>query len=116
MHPFLVGGIELAVPNTGSSGHALQRTGPDHRAVAHAVLVLQRTFEDVGDNLHVPMAVHAESLSGLHTIVIDDSQGAKAHVSWIVVVPKGKCVVGIEPAVVEVTALGSFACADHSGL
>src|SRR5947208_10410677 len=105
MHPLLVGGIELAVPNAGSRGHALQVTGPENRAVAHAVLVLQRTFENVGNNLHIPMPVHAESLAGLYAVVVDDPQRAKTHRRGIVVIAKGKGVGGVEPAVVEVTAL-----------
>ena len=102
-------GLNSLCANAGPGGHALQFTGPDDRAVAHAVLVLQRAFEDVGDDLHVPVAVHAEPLTGLHAVIVDDPQGAKAHVGGIVVVAKGKRVVGVEPAVVEVAPLGSLA-------
>ena len=116
MDPFLVRGIELAVADAGAGGHALQFAGPDDRAVAHAVLVLERPVEDVGDDLHVPMAVHPEPLTGLHPVVVDDPQGAKAHVGGVVVIAEGKRVIGVEPAVVEVASLGSLANLDHGCL
>ena len=41
------GGIEFAVTHARAGGHPLDVTGPDNRTVAHAVLVLQRTRQDV---------------------------------------------------------------------
>jgi len=43
----------------------LQLAGPQDGAVAQAVAVLQRAFQDVGDDLHVPVPVHPEALAGL---------------------------------------------------
>src|SRR5437879_2947575 len=66
MDPFLIRRVELAVADAGASGHALQFARPYDRAVAHAVFVLQRPFEDIGNDLHVSVAVHPEPLTGLH--------------------------------------------------
>src|SRR5262249_4722735 len=77
MDPFRARGVALAAPRPRSPGHALQFAGPDDRAVAHAVFVFQRPVEDVGDDLHVPVAVHPEALTGLHAVVVDDPQGTK---------------------------------------
>jgi hypothetical protein len=62
------------------------------------------------------MAVHPEPLAGLYPVVVDDPQGAEAQVGGVVVVGKGKRVVGVEPAVVEVASLGSLADLDHDCL
>jgi hypothetical protein len=59
------------------------------------------------------MTMHPEALAGLHAVVVDDPQGAKAHVVGVVVIAKRKGVVGVEPAVVEVAALAGFAYMDH---
>ena len=95
MDPLRVRGVELAVADAGASGHALQFARPDDRAVAHAVLVCERPVEDIGDDLHVPMAVHPEPLARLHPVVVDDPQRTKAHVGGVVVIAKGKRVVGV---------------------
>src|ERR1700757_4848180 len=116
MDTFLVRGVELAVAHAGAGGHALQFTGLDDRAVAHAVLVCERPVEDVGDDLHVPMAVHPEPLTGRNPVVVDDPQGAEARVGGVVVIAEGKRVPGVEPAVVEVASLGSLADLDHDRL
>src|SRR5690349_17462827 len=62
------------------------------------------------------MAVHPEPLTGLHTVVVDDPQGAKTQVGGVVIVAKRKRVVGVEPAVVEVASLASRAYPDHACL
>src|SRR5207237_74049 len=62
------------------------------------------------------MAVHAEPLPGLYAVVVDDPQCAEAHVGGIVIIAKGKRVVGVEPAVIEMAPLGSFAYTNHGCL
>src|SRR5207253_1758528 len=64
----------------------------------------------------VAMAVHAEPLTGRDPVVVDDPQRAEAHVGGIVVIAKGECMLGVEPAVVEVPALGSFTYPKHACL
>src|SRR5262245_49866150 len=116
MDPFLVRGVELAVPNTGTGGHALKFTGTDNRTISQTVLVFERPVQDIGDNLHVPVAVHPKSLTGCNPVVVDNPQRTKPHVSGIVVICKREAVVGVEPAMVEVAPLGSFAYLNHCGL
>ena len=57
MHWLVFRRVELAVLHARAGSHALQLAGMNDRAVAHAVLVFQRSFQNVGDDLHVAMAV-----------------------------------------------------------
>src|SRR5262249_14824957 len=48
-------GVELAVRHPGAGAHPLDVARPDHGAIAHAVLVFERSLEHPGENLHVAM-------------------------------------------------------------
>ena len=61
--------------------------------------MFQSTFQDVGDDLHVPVTVHPESLARLYSVLVDDPQRTETHVSRVVVGVEGKRVPGIEPVV-----------------
>ena len=69
--------------------------------------MLQGPFQDVGDDLHVLMAVHPEALARLHSVFIDDPQRTEAHVGRVVVGVEGKGMLGIQPAVVGMAPFGS---------
>ncbi len=69
--------------------------------------MFQGSFQDVGDDFHVPVAVQPEARAWLYPVFIDDPQGPKAHVSRIVIRVEGKGVPSIEPVVVGVAPLGS---------
>ena len=58
-------------------------------------------------------AVRAEALPGRDAVVVDDAQGAEAHVRGVVVVGERERVVRVEPAVVGVAALGGGAKGHH---
>src|SRR5262245_21677107 len=90
-------GIELAVHHTGACAHPLNVTGPDHRAGAETVLVLERTIDDAGDDLHVSVAVSAEALAGRDAVLVDDSQNAKSHLPGVVILPERERVETVEP-------------------
>src|SRR6266849_5271773 len=88
----------------------------DDRAIAHAVLVLEGPLEDPGDDLHVAVAMGAEALTRLDAIVVDDTEGAKPHVLRVVIGGKREGVIRVEPAVVEMAALGRRTQNDHDDL
>lgn len=54
--------------------HALHIPGADYRAVAHAVLMLQLAFQDIADNLYIPMTMSTKALAWLNAILIDNTQ------------------------------------------
>lgn len=105
--------VELAVPHARARGHVLQLAGPDNGAGAQAVLVLQLARQDVGQNLHVLVAVHAEAAARLHAILVQHAQRPKAHVSFIIIVREGEGVIGIQPAVVGVAPVLSATHSQH---
>jgi hypothetical protein len=99
--------VELAVAHARSRAHALHVAGQYHAgvcarrgAVAHAVLVRERTVEHVADDLHVAVAVRSEAGAGGDAVLVDDTQVAHAHVRGVVVVGEREAVEALEPTVV----------------
>jgi len=78
--------IELAVLDAGAGAHALHLAGPDHIAIADTVLVLERAFENIGDDVHVLMAVAREAGARNDAILVDDPEAAKAHLRRIAII------------------------------
>jgi len=109
MNRLVLGVIELAVTDAGPGTHALYLAGKDHRAGAQAVLVLERAFEDIGDDFHVAVRMRRETFARRHTILVDDAQRGKAHVPRVVIIGEGKRMPGVEPAVIGVAAVLSLA-------
>src|SRR5579859_2148150 len=115
MHWFGFRGVELTVSHAGPCAHVLNVAWLYHRTVAHAVAVLQRAFEHVGDDFHVAVGMHRESASSGDAVVIHHAQGAKVHVFWVVVIGKRKGEMGVQPAMVGVAAFVAFENLDHGG-
>src|SRR2546421_594112 len=83
----------------GAGRDPLELARAQHLAVAEAVLVLERPFQDVGHDLHVAVRVPAEAVARLYPVVIDDAQRPEPHLLRVVVVGEGEGVVGVEPPV-----------------
>ena len=73
-------------------------------------------LEDVRDDLHVPVAVRAETLPRLDPVLVDYPQHAEAHVPRVVVVVEREGVAGVEPAVLTVAPLAGGSDGDHGAL
>jgi hypothetical protein len=108
--------VELAMAHAGARAHALHVAVTQHRAVAHAVLVFQGAAEDVGEDLHVLVAVRAEALAALHAVFVDDAQRAEAHVPRVAVFGEGKGVARTQPTVFGTAALLALANLLHGRL
>ena len=106
-------GIELAVQDALAGAHALHLAAPDDAAVAEAVLVLEGAVENVRDDLHVAVAVHAEAAARRDAILVDHAQHAPAHVVRILIFGEGEAVARLQPAVVGEAAFGGKSWADH---
>ena len=76
----------------------------DVLAVAHAVAVAKPAGQDIGDDLHVAVAVGIKTRAGLHDVFVDDAQRAEAHMRGVVVVGEGETVPAFQPAVMCVAA------------
>jgi len=77
----------------------------DRGTVAHAVLVLEGTFEHVADDLHVAMPVGAEALTGRDAVLVDHPERTEPHVGRVVVIGEGEAVAGVEPPVAGVASV-----------
>jgi hypothetical protein len=61
------------VRHAGAGGHTLDLIRPENLFMAHAVLVRDLAFEDVGQDFHVAMAVSTESAAGSDAVFVDDA-------------------------------------------
>jgi len=105
MDVFLAGSVVLAVGHPGTGGHPLHIARLDHRAVAHAIAVLQAAGKHVRDDLHVAVRVGTEAPAGLHPVLVDDPQLPEPHEPGVVVARERERVVRVEPPVVRMTSL-----------
>src|SRR2546423_712939 len=92
--------------DAGAGAHLLPLARAEDRAVAHAVAVLRRAGQHVGQDFHVGVAVQAEAPARPDAVLVDDPQGPETLVRRVVIIGEGKRVVGVEPTVVEMAALG----------
>src|SRR5215475_14110781 len=75
--------------------------------------MLQRTFQHVGDDLHVAMRMGWKPITGLHPVFIDHPQAAEAHKPPIIVITERECVIRVEPAVVGMAPLRGPSYLNH---
>src|SRR6476646_4895887 len=114
MNRLAFGRIEFAVHDPRPGRHPLKLARRQHLPVSHRVLVLKRSLQDVGHNLHVPMTVHAKPLTRRNPVLIHHPQRSKSHVSRIDVIRKRKRVIRIQPPVIKMPALAGFSYLQHS--
>ncbi len=69
--------------------------------------------EDIGDDFHIAVGVHAEAFSGHDEVIINDAERAEAHPIGVVIIGEAERMVGIEPAVLGVAAFMGFTDDDH---
>lgn len=105
--------VELAVNDSRAGGHPLDVTGGNNSLVAHRIFMLNGTRENIGNDLHVAVRVHAESSSGGDAVLIDNSKRPKMNMRWIVIIGKRKSMVGIEPSMIEMAAFGGGSFGEH---
>ena len=72
--------------------HALPVARADHRSGAEAILVLQRSLENIGDDFHVAMGMRGKTVARQHPVFIDDPQGPESHVLRVVIIREESCV------------------------
>ena len=94
--------VELAVPDAAARADPLDVARAHDGRVAHRVAMLQRAFDDVGDDFHVAMRMRAEALAGRNEILVNDPQGAEIDLLRIVIIGKAEGVITVEPAMIGV--------------
>src|ERR1700722_15737077 len=113
MYRLRAGRVEFTVHHARTSRHALNFIGPEHLLMSHAVLMGQRTFQDIAENLHVAMPVGAESPARGHAVLIDHLNTPETPVLRIVIVGKRKRLIRIEPAMFRVPAFLTLTDVNH---
>jgi len=73
----LVVAVVLAVPDTGASAGELDIATFQDLEIPHAILVLEFTADDVGEDFHLTMSVSSEALAGLDPILVNDAEGSE---------------------------------------
>ena len=76
------------MPYARAGAHSLHIARPDDGPVAHGVLVREFTGQHVADDFHVAMAMRAEARARLHSVLVDDPQGAELDVLRVEVIGK----------------------------
>src|SRR5271155_437484 len=97
-------GVVLAVRDARAGAHSLYVAGSDDRSRAHGVAMLQRSFEHVRDDLHVPMRMRSETLTRFYPVFVDDAERPEPHVARVVVVGERESVTRVEPPVIGASA------------
>src|SRR5258707_9807839 len=85
---------------SGAGAHELDVTRFGSAFVAEAVSMGHRALTDIGDDFHVGVRVRRKPCVGRDLVVIPDAQRAPAHSRGIVVVGKGKVLLGFQPAAI----------------
>src|SRR5262249_2626737 len=93
--------------------HHLHVAWADHGAGADAVLVLQRPFQNIGDDLHIAVSVGIEAAAGAYAIFVDHAQRTEAHVFRIVVMAEREGMTAIQPPKIVAPALLGMSHLDH---
>ncbi|MOA25201.1 hypothetical protein D3C78_1459130 [compost metagenome] len=102
--------------DTGTGTHDLHIAGFSTALVAQAVLVGDSTLTYIGDDFHVAVRMRREATASGDQVVVPDPQVAPLHPLRVIVLGKGKVMVGVEPAMVGVTKALEGAQLQHDGL
>src|SRR5215471_1643722 len=116
MHRLRFRRIELAVQNTGTGAHALYVARPDHRAVTEALLVLERSVENIGDDFHVVVGVAWEPAARNDAILVDHPQTPEAHMGRVLIMREREGVAAVQPSSPGLAACHSIAKGNHKSL
>ena len=90
--------VKFAMRDASTGAHALYVAFGDDRAVAHGVFMLQGTGDDVGNNLHIMVRMHAKSGARRNFIVVDNAQRFEPHVIGVVIAAELKAMPAVQPA------------------
>src|SRR5215831_9118195 len=113
MHRLRLRRIELAVQDAGTGAHALHLARPDHRAVAEAVLVLERSLKNIGDDFHVIVTVAGEPGAWNNAILVDDPQAPEAHMGRVLIMREGESVAAVQPSSPALAARHAISKGNH---
>ena len=98
--------VVFRMGNTGTGAHSLNFTRVQLFPVAHGIRMFQYTGQRYGDDFHVVVGMRTKTHSRCNPIVVPNAQATKIYLFRIVPAGEGKRMIGLQPAVVCVTASG----------
>ena len=105
--------VVLRMDDAGTGAHHLHVAGLGAALVAQAVLVGDRAFADIGDDLHVTVRVRREAAAGGDLVIVPDPQAAPVLALRVIVVGEGKMMTRVQPAVVGMAQTVEGTTFDH---
>src|SRR4029077_5932881 len=96
--------VVFAMGDAAARTHTLDFARPDGGTGAQAILILERAFQHIADDLHVAMAVIGKAALGRDLVLIDYAQIAKAHMGRVIILAEGEGVAAVEPAEIGTAA------------
>ena len=94
--------------NAGTGAHGLNFIRMQLFAVAHGIRMFQDTGQRNGDDFHVVVGMRTKTHSRRNPVVVPNAQATKMNLFRVVPAGEGKRMIGLEPAVVGVTASGGW--------
>ncbi len=101
--------VVLRVTDPRPGAHYLELTGRNLLFVPHAVLMFHRAFQHVSQDFHVFMGMSTKALACVNHVIVNHAQCREPHKVWVIVVGKREGMPGIEPAMISVATVISFA-------
>src|ERR1700690_598297 len=77
--------------------------------------MLDRTIENPGEDFHVAMRMHSETLTGRDDVFIQNAQRAELHMLRVVILIERKCEMRVEPRKLVAPALFTGSNLNHVG-
>ena len=99
------------MPRAGA--HHLHVAGFGAALVAEAVLMGDRAFADIGDDLHVGVGMRRKAGVRRDLVVVPHPQSAVAHIVGIIILAEGEVMLRLQPAVVGAAELCKGSEFDH---
>ena len=96
-----------------SCTHNLNVTSFCAALIAKAILMSNRAFAHISNDLHVIMAMGGKALTGFNLIIIPNPDGAPLVARRIAVAAEREMMTGIQPAVLKLPKTGVAAFLDH---
>jgi hypothetical protein len=94
------------MPNSGAGTHHLHVTRLGTALAAGTVPMTHRTFQHVGNDLHVFVAMHREAAVRRYQVIVPDHQSPQGAVSGIAIGRYLEVMTGLEPAIVAAAEIG----------
>ena len=109
-------GVKFGMTDARTSAHHLHITGGGTALVTQAVLMRDRTFANIGNDLHIPVWVERKARGWGELVVVPDAQSAERTMLWPPHTAEGEVQFGFQPATLGSGQGGKGAMLDHDAV